>query len=152
MQNLRRENAMAIQAWHIMKEKVSVRPETSAQDLALKMISSGLPGIPVVNDSQDVVGIATEHGVLGAVQQGLDLQQLSAETLMIKVPLMADTGISPDRLVEMLHKNQCCSVVVLTNNGKYAGVVSRHMLMDIHTSPYYARFAQKDRKAPFRCL
>jgi len=33
---------MAIQAWHIMKEKISVTPETTAQDIALKMISSGL--------------------------------------------------------------------------------------------------------------
>jgi CBS domain-containing protein len=143
---------MAIQAWHIMKEKISVTPETAAQDVALKMISSGLAAIPVVNDNQEVVGIATENAILGAIRQGLDLEQLTAAILAVKPPLTADISTSPEDLIQMMLLNNCCSVVVIVNNGKYAGVVTRHMLMDIHTSPYYARFAQKDRKAPFVCL
>ena len=143
---------MAIQAWHIMKEKISVTPETAAQDVALKMISSGLPAIPVVNDRQEVLGLATEHAILGAIRQGLDLEQLTAAILAVKAPLTSDISTSPDDLIRMMLQNNCCSVVVIVNNGKYAGVVSRHMLMDIHTSPYYARFAQKDRKSPFVCL
>jgi predicted transcriptional regulator len=143
---------MTIQAWHIMKEKISVTPETTAQDIALKMISSGLPAIPVVNNDQEVLGLATEQAVLSAIQQGLDLEQFTAAALAVKAPLTADISTSPEELIQMMVKHNCCSVVVIMNNGKYAGVVSRHMLMDIHTSPYYARFAQKDRKAPFVCL
>ncbi|OGW41595.1 MAG: hypothetical protein A2010_18490 [Nitrospirae bacterium GWD2_57_9] len=143
---------MAIQAWHIMKEKISVTPETTAQDIALKMISSGLAAIPVVNDRQEVLGLATEQAVLGAIQQGLDLEQFTAASLAVKAPLTADITTSPDDLIRMMVKHNCCSVVTILNSGKYAGVVSRHMLMDIYTSPHYARFAQKDRKAPFVCL
>jgi predicted transcriptional regulator len=143
---------MTIQAWHIMKEKISVTPETPAQDVALKMISSGLAAIPVVNDRQEVVGLATENAILGAIRQGLDLEQLTAAILAVKAPLTTDISTSPGDLIQMMLLNNCCSVVVIVNNGKYAGVVTRHMLMDIHTSPYYARFAQKDRKAPFVCL
>ena len=143
---------MAIQAWHIMKEKIRVAPDTTAQDVALKMISSGLAAVPVVNELQELLGLATEHVILGALQQGLDLDQLSAAALMVKAPLIADISTSPGELIQMMMKNNCCSVVTILNNGKYAGVVSRHMLMDIYTSPHYARFAQKDRKAPFVCL
>ncbi len=71
---------------------------------------------------------------------------------MVKAPLVADISTSPEELIQMMLNNNCCSVVLIVNNGKYAGVVTRHMLMDIYTSPHYARFAQKDREAPFVCL
>lgn len=142
---------MALQAWHIMKEKISMAPETSAHDIVLKMIASGLAAIPVVNESQEVLGIVTEHAVLGALWKGLNLEQVSAGSLLAEAPLTAGISTSPEELSRMMHQNNCCSVVVIVNKGKYAGVVSRHMLMDIYTSPHYARFAQKDRKAPFLC-
>ena len=109
-------------------------------------------GDPGRERRQEVLGLATEHAILGAIRQGLDLEQLTAATLMVKAPLIADISTSPEELIQMMLKNNCCSVVTIVNNGKYAGVVSRHMLMDIYTSPHYARFAQKDRKAPFVCL
>lgn len=43
---------MAICAWHIMREKISVRPDTLATKIAHKIISSGLPGLPVVRDTR----------------------------------------------------------------------------------------------------
>jgi predicted transcriptional regulator len=143
---------MAIQAWHIMREKFSVRPDTSAQEVAHKIISSGLPAIPVVNESLEVLGMATEHAILGAIEQGLDPEHVTAASIMVKTPITADITTSPDDLIRMMQANNCCSVITIMNNGKYAGIVSRHMLMDIYTSPNFPRFAQKDRKGPFLCL
>jgi predicted transcriptional regulator len=143
---------MAMHAWHIMKEKISVGPDTSAQDVALKLISSGLPALPVVNDDQEVLGMATEHAVLNAIRQGLDPEKVTASSIMIKAPITADINTSPDELMELILKHNCCAVITILNNNKYAGVVSRNMLMDIYTSPHYFRFAQKDRKGPFVCL
>lgn len=143
---------MAMHAWHIMKEKISVRPDTTAQDVALRLISSGLPALPVVNDDQDVLGMATEHAVLNAIRQGLDLERVTASGIMIKAPITADIDTSPDELIRMILQHNCCAVITIVKEGKYAGVVSRNMLMDIYTSPHYSRFAQKDRKGPFVCL
>jgi len=135
-----------------MKEKISTGPDTTAQDIALKMISSGLAAIPVVNEDHDLLGLVTEHAILAAIHQGLDLEQVTAGTVMIKPPITAEVSTPPEELIQLMLQHSCCSVITLVNNGKYAGVISRHMLMDIYTSPYYARFAQKDRKAPFVCL
>jgi len=143
---------MAIQAWHIMREKISVGPDTSAQEVAHKLISSGLPAIPVVSNTQEVLGMATEHAVLGAIQGGLDLGQITAGSIMIKTPLQADAATSPDELISMMQVNNCCSVITIVKNGKYAGVVSRHMLMDVYTSPNFPRYAQKEKKGPFVCI
>ena len=143
---------MGMHAWHIMKEKISVGPDTKAQEVALKMISSGLPAIPVVDDTLEVLGMATEFAVLGAIRAGLDLDTITAGAMMVKTPLITDINTPLDDLVGMLLANNCCSVVALVNNNKYAGLVSRGMLMDIFTSPHYTRFSQKDRKGRFACL
>jgi hypothetical protein len=71
---------------------------------------------------------------------------------MVKTPITADINTSPEELIQMLLVNNCCAVVTILNHGKYAGVVSRHLLMDVFTSPYYSRFAQKERKGPFVCV
>lgn len=143
---------MAVQAWHIMQEKISVTPDTSTQEIAHMIISSGLPAIPVVSETMDLLGMVTEHAILGAIRQGLDLQEITAASLMIKTPIIADVTASPDDLIHLMMVHNCCSVIAIMNRGKYAGAVSRHMLIDVYTSPRYARFAQDDSKSPFVCL
>ena len=143
---------MALQAWHIMKEKISVEPETSAQDVALRLIAAGMPALPVVNDEHEVLGMATEHAVLNAIQQGLDLEKVPASSIMVKTPIIADINTSPDELARLILKHNCCAVITIVKDGKYVGVVSRSLLLDIFTSPHYSRFASKERKGPFVCL
>ena len=60
------------------------------------MISSGIAALPVVNEEQEVLGLATEQAVLGAVHQCLDLEQITAATLLVKAPLVADISTAPN--------------------------------------------------------
>ena len=143
---------MSICAWHIMKEKILVEPDTTALEVSNKITSSGLPGLPVVSETQELLGMVNELHILEAIQQGTDLETITASQLMVKPPLVADAHTTPEELISMQLANRCCAVVPIINNGKYVGLVSRHMLMDVFTSPPHARFAQKDRKAPFACL
>lgn len=143
---------MSIGAWHIMREKVSVAPDTTAREVSHKIIASGLPGLPVVNDAMEVVGMVTEYHILGALREDLDLDAIPAEQLMIKAPLTADVTTPPNDLIKMLLVNNCCAVIPIVHNNKYVGLISRHTLMDIYTSPHYSRFVQKDPKGPFACL
>ncbi len=141
---------MGICAWHIMREKISVKPDTSAREVAMKIISSGLAAMPVVGDGREVLGIVAENAILDAIREGRDLEGIPASKIMVPAPVIADADTSTDELIKLLLKS-CCSVVTVVKDKKYVGVVSRHMLMDIFTSPNYSRFAAKDRKAPFEC-
>lgn len=143
---------MAICAWHIMKEKIMLEPDTTALEVSNELTSSGLPGLPVVSETQELLGMVNELHILEAIQQGVDLEKITASQLMIKPPLVADAHATPEELIAMQLANRCCATIPIINNGKYVGLVSRHLLMDIFTSPYYSRFAQKDRKGPFACL
>jgi CBS domain-containing protein len=141
---------MSISAWHIMKEKVSVSPETSAREVTMKIISSGLAAMPVVGENLELLGVVSENAILDAIRENRDLETIPASGLMVPAPIIADAGTTTDELINLLLKS-CCSVVTVVKDNKYVGVVSRHMLMDIFTSPHYVRFAAKDRRAPFAC-
>ncbi len=143
---------MSINAWHIMKEKISVGPDTPALEISNRMTSSGFPGLPVVNESQELLGMVNELHILEAMQKCDDLETATAKQLMIDPPLVADANSTPEELISMQLANRCCAVIPIMRNGKYVGLVSRHLLMEVLTSPYYARFSQKDRKGPFVCM
>ncbi len=142
---------MAIEAWHIMREKVSVAPDTTAREVAMKIISSGLAAMPVVDADRVLLGVVSENTILDLIREEWDLDSIQASAVMVPAPSIADAATSTHDIVSLLLKS-CCSVVAVVKDGKYVGVISRHMMMDIFTSPNYSRFASKDRKAPFACL
>ncbi len=141
---------MSINAWHIMREKVSVKPDTTAREVAMKIISSGLAAMPVVGEEHEILGVVSENAILDAIREKRDLECIQASSIMVPAPIIVDAGTSVDELINQRLKS-CCSVVTVVKDKKYVGVVSRHMLMDIFTSPHYSRFAAKDRKVPFAC-
>ncbi len=141
---------MGISAWHIMREKISVGPDTTAREVTMKIISSGLAAMPVVDEAREILGVVSENAILDAIREERDLDSIPASAIMVPAPIIADADTSTGELINLLLKS-CCSIVLVVKDKKYVGVISRHMLMDIFTSPHYARFAAKDRKAPFSC-
>jgi CBS domain-containing protein len=133
-----------------MREKIKVGRNTTAREVAMKIISSGLAAMPVVGDAQEVLGVVSENAILDAIREGQDLEGIPASKLMVPAPTIVDADTSTDELINLLLKG-CCSIIVVVKNKKYVGVVSRHMLMDIFTSPHYSRFASKERKTAFAC-
>ena len=141
---------MSASAWHIMREKISVGPDTTAREITMKIISSGLAAMPVVNDNRELLGVVSENAILDAMREECDLDGIAASSIMVPAPIIVDAETPTRELIDLLLKSYC-SVIVVIKDGKYVGVISRHMLMDIFTSPHFTRFASKDRKSPFAC-
>lgn len=141
---------MQMRARHIMRERVSVPATMSVKDVTHKIISTGLPGVPVVNDKLDIVGIVTEFNVLGAMREKLDLEHITAARIMSAEVETADINSSTDDLIQMMLLNNF-TVVPIMNNEKYVGIVSRHMIMDAYISPSFTNFTARERKGPFVC-
>jgi predicted transcriptional regulator len=95
------------------------------------------------------IGCRLENAILDAIREA-GPESIPASKLMVPAPIIVDANTSTDELINLLLKS-CCSIILVVKNKKYVGVVSRHMLMDIFTSPHYSRFASKERKTPFAC-
>lgn len=134
---------MAIRAKHIMSGKISVGTETTVKEVAHKMITHGQPGLPVVNEAREVVGVVTEFNVLGAVREGMDMGKITAARIMTANPVTADINTSTDDLIQMMLLNNFTLIPILSD-GKYAGIVSRHSIMDALVSPDYTIFSTKE--------
>src|SRR5512147_1854679 len=136
---------MAIRAKHIMSGKISVGKDTTVRDAAHKMISHGLPGLPVVNDAMEVMGVITEFNILGAVREGMNAGEITASRIMTPNPVTADINTTTDDLIQMMLLNNF-TIVPIVNNGKLAGVVSRFSVMDCLVAPDYSIFSAQEFK------
>ncbi len=135
---------MALRAKDLMRKKVAVGTDVTVKEAAHKMISTGLPGLPVVNDRMEVVGVLTEFNVLGAIREGMDLEKITVSRIMAGDPATADVNAPCFELIQMMLQNNY-TVIPIMHNGKCAGVVSRLAVMDANLSPRYSSITAKDR-------
>ncbi len=135
---------MSIRAKNIIRERSAARPNTAVKDIARRIISTGQPGLPVINETSEVVGIVTELNVLEAIQEGLDLGKITAERIMTKEPVTADLETSRDDLIQMMLLNNLTMIPIVSNE-KYIGTVSRQVALDAFLSPDYYLLKEKDR-------
>jgi len=107
--------------------------------------------MPVVDAHRKLLVVVSKNAILDAIREERDLDNIQASAIMVPAPSIAEATTPTKDIMSLLLKS-CCSVVAVVKDGKYVGVISRHMMMDIFTSPNYPRFASKDRKSPFACL
>ena len=141
---------MALRAKQIMKERISVGPDTSVKEAARKMTSYGQPGLPVVNDKMEVVGVITEFNVLGAIREGMKLNTITVARIMTTDPTTADIETPGEDLIQMMLLNNF-TLIPIVNKNKYVGMVSRHSIMDACVSPDYNEFSFSEQKELCAC-
>ncbi len=127
---------MALHAKDLMRKKAVVRADASVKEAAHKMISMGVPGLSVVNDRMEAIGMVTEFNILGAIREGMDLEKTAAARIMTPEPITADANTSCHELIQILLLNNY-AVLPIVKNGKCVGVVSRLSVMDANLSPRY---------------
>ncbi len=127
---------MSLLAWHIMREKIAIGPNTTIREAGYRIIATGQPGLPVLNEKSEVVGIITEFNILGAIREGTDLDKITAEKIMTKDPAVSEVNTSVSDLIQMMLRENFTLVPIVHNN-KYAGIVSRRMIVDAYLSPEY---------------
>jgi CBS domain-containing protein len=118
----------------MMHGRVALDRTTTLKGCAYRLISTGYPGLPVVDRDMKVVGIVTEFDLLGALREGFDLDTTAAERIMSKEPRVAGVEASTDELIEMMLENNL-TVVPIVKNGKLVGVVSRSEIMSSFVEP-----------------
>lgn len=133
---------MALRAKDLMRKKVAVGRDTTVKEAAHKMITTGLPGLAVVNDQMEVVGVVTEFNVLGAIREGMDLEKISVGRIMTVHPISADINTGCHDLIQMMLLNNY-TIIPIVNNAKCVGVVSRLAVMEANLSARYSSITSR---------
>lgn len=134
-------NIMLMGCTRFASKKNWVERNTNGRDIANKLLSSRLAGIPVVDDkdSRKVVGIITEMNLLGIFREGMDPNDFTAETIMSGVPKTAEIDTTAEELIDIMVENNFTTVPI-TKNNRLVGVVDRCSIMDFFMAPTMEKY------------
>jgi CBS domain-containing protein len=127
-----------LSARHLLREKTAVMSNATGREIAYKFATTGYPGLPVVNERMELVGVVTEFDLLKAILEGIVMDSIVAEKIMSRNPTTADIDTPAQKLIEMMIGNHF-TVIPIVGNSRFVGVVSRHAIMDAYADPDFYR-------------
>ena len=122
-----------VRAKDIMHPRLSLHVSEKGIDVAKKLLGD-YPGLPVVNDKLEVVGIVTERDILNALKEKRTVHEFSAESLMgcghsehgvCKEPLTIPGDASIDDVVGIFYKERVPILPVVDDKKRLIGILSR---------------------------
>ena len=105
----------------------SFKPEDSAMDVAIEMVTSHVGGAPVVGNDYEFWGFINEGDIIRAIDKGLDLKQVKAQDIMNSafVGVKEDTSLAcVARMFEMGFQ-----ILPVVQDGKVVRSITRHDLL-----------------------
>ena len=125
-----------IRAKYIMCKRTAVAKNTAGREVVYKMMASGCPGIPVVDEQSNVIGIVSMCDILKAAKEkGAGIEKITAEQIMSKTPITADLDTSLDDLAKIMVENNY-SVIPIVKGKKLVGIVSAREIIDTYVEPH----------------
>ncbi|RMG68192.1 MAG: CBS domain-containing protein [Nitrospirae bacterium] len=115
----------------IIHRREAVKEETSLRKAAYKIMSTRYPGLPVVNDALEVIGVVTEHDLIKAFRQGADPDSSLVKDVMNREPVTADVNTPVDRVIDLMIENRF-TMIPITKNNRLAGIACRDSVLEVY--------------------
>jgi predicted transcriptional regulator len=96
--------------------------------IAVELLTTHIPGAPVVDERGDFIGFISEFDILRALEAGKDLNRLTAEDVMAKDRIAVTDETSIDEAVKIMEDKRLLSLPV-KRNGKVSHSITRHDLL-----------------------
>ena len=100
----------------------------NAMGVAVELLSTHTPGAPVLDDRGEFIGFISEFDVLRALEADKDLNQLTAEQIMVKDRIFVTDGTSIEDAVKLMEEKRLLNLPVKVN-GKVTYSITRHDLL-----------------------
>ncbi len=108
--------------------RLRFRPGATGICVAMGLLSSHVPGAPVIDDQGKFMGFISEFDVLKALRAGKDLKTLTAEQIMAKDRKAIDATTPIEEAVQMMEDRRLLNLPV-EENGVVTKTVTRHDLL-----------------------
>jgi CBS domain-containing protein len=110
-----------------MTKEIDIAKEnTSIEQISAKLFAGEFNGVPIVNNSDSVIGIVTAIDILKAIREGKNLNTTRARDIMTPNPSVVkeDTPIN-DIIDIMIEKDIVMVPVVENSTNRIIGIVAR---------------------------
>ena len=109
----------------VMEKRVQCARLNTKGDVIASLMIEGFGAVPVVNDGQRLAGIVSEHDLLAAIDDGHELNRITAGDIMTGNPYSVRTETTLRTLVHVLRSSDLVRVPVVDANDKLVGIIAR---------------------------
>jgi predicted transcriptional regulator len=124
----------------IMGKVKAPRKNALGRDVARAMISQDYCHLPVVDESDNVVGIISEFDLLKAVKAGKDLEKITAGEMMSLKVISVGEAEPVENVIDIMITQYMITLPVV-RDGKLVGVINRrnilHSMVDHEYQEYF---------------
>jgi CBS domain-containing protein len=132
-----------IKAKYIMCSRSALKANANGREVVFKLMSAGCPGIPVVNEQFEVIGVITALDVLKIIKKKMDMERITAEELMSRDVRTADLETPVEELLNLMIEYNL-PIIPIVKGKKFLGIVSRLEIIDTYLEPdLYQAFANE---------
>ncbi|HJJ90821.1 MAG TPA: IMP dehydrogenase [Methanocorpusculum sp.] len=109
-----------------------VTPDTTIRFVANLMDMHGIGGVPIVDPTEQLVGIVSRRDVRGVVPK---LGSESVDTIMTKQPITVRENITADEAINMMYAKKVERLPVVDEKGKLIGIITMQDLLEKQQYP-----------------
>jgi len=124
---------------------VAAKDNATAIEIATRLVLGTFNGLPIIDDQGKVIGIVTTVDLLHAIEEGKNLDNMSARDLMTRSPAVVHQETTTSEMIDIMYRKRIDMLPVVEDDGRLIGVVSRE---DILREKLNERFLVLDRKMP----
>jgi arabinose-5-phosphate isomerase len=112
----------------LSSQKPQVTEQATVKDVIIS-ISASRHGITVVTDENQIVGVITDGDLRRMLMKGDDISKVLAKDIMSANPKTIERTALAKEAMKILKDNNIGQLIV-TENGKYFGIIDLHKLLD----------------------
>ncbi|WP_313501576.1 KpsF/GutQ family sugar-phosphate isomerase [Kaistella carnis] len=112
----------------LSSQKPQVSEDSTLRDIIIS-ISSSTHGITVVTNGDEITGVITDGDLRRMLMSELDLSSFIAKDIMSKNPKSIDKNALAKEAMQIL-KDKNIGQLIVTDQGKYYGIIDIHRLLD----------------------
>ncbi|MBH0177531.1 MAG: CBS domain-containing protein [Nitrospira sp.] len=131
---VKKQDCVSMTVKDVMETQVqSVHIRTKGDVIASLMIE-GFGAVPVINKTRTLIGIVSEHDLLGAIDNGQKLGALTAEEVMTGNPYSVRPETDLGTLVHVLRASDLVRVPVVDAKDRLVGIIARRDVLRTYLS------------------
>lgn len=127
--NIRETKLGQMTVGQLMQKNVQSAKTDSKAELLASFMMEGFGSVPIIDSSENLVGIVSEFDLLKALRKGNKLNDVVAGDIMTPTPISAYQGLDVPALIDILQNNHLIRVPVVDGNGKLIGIVARRDIL-----------------------
>lgn len=131
---VKKQDFVSMTVKEVMETRVqSVHVRTKGDVIASLMIE-GFGAVPVIDKARTLVGIVSEHDLLGAIDDGQSLGDLTARDVMTGNPYSVRPETDLGTLVHVLRASDLVRVPVVDAKDRLVGIIARRDVLKTYLS------------------